>query len=212
MPRSSASRWVALGTTLVLLAGYAQAQTIYRVVEADGRVTFSDKVPPASAKATTFDAGGRPTGAPGAVLPFELREVASKYPVTLYTSSSCAPCEAGRALLGSRGIPFTEKTVNTAEDNEALQRISGERSLPFLTIGGQQIKGYSDLEWTQFLNAAGYPPTSLLPASYRNPLALPLVTVQKPLPIARPEETRRAPAEPSRPALDITANPAGIQF
>lgn len=198
----------------LLLAGQAHAQTIYRVVGPDGRITFSDKPPAASDKATATGAGGKPVGAGAAVLPFELRQVASKYPVTLYTSSNCAPCGSGRALLSSRGIPFVEKIVNTSEDTEALQRISGDSSLPFLTIGGQQIKGYSDTEWTQFLNAAGYPPMSGLPASYRNPAASPLVAVQKQAPAAKTEElqTPITPTEPNRPPGDTPANPAGIAF
>ncbi|WP_114970263.1 glutaredoxin family protein [Rhodoferax ferrireducens] len=196
------------------MAGQAQAQTVYRVVGPDGKVTFSDKPPAASEQATATGAGGKPLGSGGTALPFELRQVASKYPVTLYTSSNCAPCGSGRALLSSRGIPFAEKTVSTSEDSDALQRISGESSLPFLTIGGQQIKGYSDAEWTQFLDAAGYPKASVLPASYRGPAATPLVAVQKPAPAAKPEETQapRAPAAPSRPAVAPPANPAGITF
>ena len=36
-----------------------------------------------------------------------------RFPVTLYTSTNCAPCGAGRTLLASRGIPFSERTVAT---------------------------------------------------------------------------------------------------
>ena len=203
----------AMGVALLLAASQTQAQTVYRVVGPDGRVTFSDKAP-AAGQATVSAAGGKQSGTAASALPFELRQVASKYPVTLYTSSNCGPCGAGRALLSSRGIPFAEKTVTTSEDAEALQRISGESSLPFLTIGGQQIKGYSDAEWTQFLDAAGYPATSLLPASYRNPAAAPLVTLQKPAPAAKPEDSpvQRKPAAATTPAADSSSNPAGIQF
>lgn len=207
--------YAVLGATVLLTVSQAQAQTIYRVVGADGRITFSDKPPAVSDNATALSAGGKVTGTGGSALPFELRQVAGKYPVTLYTSSNCAPCGAGRALLSNRGIPFAEKTITTPEDAEALQRIGGESALPFLTIGGQQIKGYADAEWTQFLNAAGYPQTSTLPASYRNPAATPLVTLQKPESAAAKAEDKqpqRAPAEPRRPPVDSTSNPAGITF
>lgn len=202
------------GAVVLLMATQAQAQTVYRVVGADGKVTFSDKPPAAAANVTTTGAGGKAVGTDGPALPFELRQVVSKYPVTLYTSSNCAPCGSGRTLLSSRGIPFTEKTVTTPEDTEALQRVSGERSLPFLTIGAQQIKGYADAEWTQFLNAAGYPQASTLPANYRHPAATPLVAVQNPAPAAKPEQIqiRPAQAEPSRAPADSTSNPAGIKF
>ena len=201
--------------TLLLLVGHAQSQTIYRIVGADGKVTFSDKPPAAASAATTTDAGDKPQTSPGAALPYELRQVVGRYPVTLYTSSDCPPCNAGRTLLSRRGVPFSEKTVTSAEDARALKSISGENSLPFLTIGGQQIKGYSDSEWTQFLNAAGSPKSSQLPARYQNPAATPLVVVQAVEASAKPDEAptpARALAAPPPPPVDPNANPAGIKF
>lgn len=204
---------VAVCTAALLTTSLLQAQTVYRVVGPDGKVTFSDKPPVSAANATATGSTGRAAAAGGPPLPFELRQVVSRYPVTLYTASNCAPCGAGRALLASRGVPFTERTVTTAEDSEALIRISGENSLPFLTIGTQQIKGYSDAEWTQFLSAAGYPNTSLLPASFRNPAATPLVAVQKPAePKADNAAAPSAPSQPARPAPSNASNPAGITF
>lgn len=202
----------AIGVAALLMTHFAGAQAIYRIVGPDGKVTFSDKAPPASSNATAFDASGKALPPGGPALPFELRQVVAKYPVTLYTSTNCAPCGSGRALLSGRGVPFTEKTVNTNQDVEALQRMSGESSLPFLTIGGQQIKGYSEAEWTQFLNAAGYPSASLLPAGYRYPAAEPLVAVQKAVPAVKPEEAAKPNSEPSRPAPANSSNPAGIKF
>jgi glutaredoxin len=202
---------VTVFAVMLMLSGLAQAQTVYRLVGPDGRITFSDKPSAAADKVTPINVGDKPMGSGGAALPFELRQVASKYPVTLYTSSNCAPCNAGRALLNNRGIPFAEKTITSSEDADSLRRISGENSLPFLTIGAQQIKGYSDSEWTPFLDAAGYPQTSTLPANYRNPVAAPLVAVQKPVAAVKPEDTQTQP-EPIRPLIDTPANPAGIQF
>lgn len=198
---------------LLLAASLAQAQAVYRVVGPDGRVTFSDK-PPVAGNATASGAGGKQANAEGASMPYELRQVVNKYPVTLYTASNCAPCDAGRTMLNSRGIPFAEKIIATNEDSDALQRISRGASLPLLTIGGQQLKGYSDAEWSQFLNAAGYPKQSLLPANYRNPAASPLVAVQKPTQAPAQQDERPAPRapEPSRAPEDNTSNPAGIRF
>jgi glutaredoxin len=207
----AASFRLGMCAALMFMAGHAQAQTIYRVVDPDGKITFSDKPPAAADKSMIAGAGGKTAGETGATLPYELRQVANRYPVTLYTASNCTPCGSGRTLLSTRGIPFAEKTVTTAEDSEALKRLSGESSLPFLTIGGQQIKGFSDAEWTQFLDAAGYPKSSLLPAGYRNPAAAPLVMLQKPAPAAKPEETRAAPV-PKSPPVDPQSNPAGITF
>lgn len=194
----------------------AQAQQVYRIVGSDGKVTFSDRAPP------TGNASAGPSSASAAAasasvgLPVELRQLAGKYPVMLYTSNNCAPCSAARSMLTSRGIPFAEKTVTSAEDTQALQRISGDNSLPFLTIGSQQLKGYSDMEWTQYLNAAGYPPSSVLPASYRAPDATPLVALAT-APAATPASGATAAisppaARPVRPAVQPGANLSGIKF
>ena len=190
----------------------AQAQTVYRIIGPDGKVTFSDK-PPANAEqgkiATTGT--GAVAAASGTALPFELRQVASKYPVTLYSAPDCGPCATGRSLLSSRGIPYSERTVTSNEDIAALQRLAGESSLPFLTIGGQRIKGFSDQEWTQYLDAAGYPKTSVLPAAYKPAPATPLISLQKPVPVKAEPKPEAAP-ETVAPTGPTPSNPAGISF
>jgi len=217
---STAMKFAAVHALLVLAAGLApslaSAQQVFRIVGPDGKVTFSDQPPPASANArVSAAAGDAGRGAATASLPFELRKVAGQYPVTLYTGDKCGPCGAARSLLTTRGIPFSEKTVTTNEDTQALQRLSGETMLPFLTIGSQQLKGFSDAEWTQFLDAAGYPKASVLPASYRQAAATPLVTVSAPQ-AAAPGAAR--PAAPATPAATPVVppptadNPAGIRF
>ena len=195
----------------------AQAQQVFRIVGPDGKVTFSDKPPvESSAKVAPVGRAAAVSGATTAGLPFELQQIASKYPVTLYTSNDCNPCAAGRAFLTSRGIPFTERTVTTAEDVQALQRIAGDKSIPLLTVGGQQLRGYSNSDWGQFLDAAGYPARSLLPTTWRNPPASALVAVQRPPAAAaatQPENepvVRRAPE--SSPPASSSDNPAGIKF
>ena len=203
---------IAASAACLCAAISAQAQTVYRIVGADGRVTFSDK-PPVNAEqgkiATTGT--GAAAAASGTALPFELRQVASKYPVTLYAAPDCAPCASGRSLLSSRGIPFTERSVASNDDIAALQRLAGESSLPVLTIGSQRIKGYSDQEWTQYLDAAGYPKTSLLPSGYKQAPVTPLVSLQKPVPV-KPEPKPEAVPEPVAPSGPTPSNPAGISF
>ena len=171
-----------IGLTATSLMPAANAQQVYRNIGPDGRVTFSDK-PPVETNARSSAAGSGAAQGPagGSTLPFELRQITSKYPVTLYTGPSCGPCGSGKAFLTSRGIPFVEKTVNTGEDVDALQRLAGDTGLPLLTVGSQQVKGYSDAEWAQYLDAAGYPKNSQLPANFRNPPASPMVAIQRPL-------------------------------
>lgn len=207
---------------LALVAGslfstLAQAQQVYRIVGPDGKITFSDQPPPPSShgKVSAANASAAPSTAAASGLPFELQQIAAKYPVTLYAGDNCGPCGSGRSMLTSRGIPFTEKTVSSNEDSQALQRLSGDNSLPLLTIGSQQLKGFSDVEWTQFLNAAGYPQTSVLPASYRRPAPTPLVAVTAAPAAAAPADgtaSAAAAKRPAAPAAQPNPNPAGIKF
>ena len=192
-----------------------QAQTIYRIVGADGKVTFSDKAPVTADQGKVASTGiGAKTDTTGAAMPFELRQVAAKYPVVLYTSTQCVPCDTGRSFLTGRGIPFSERTVSTNEDRDYLRRLTGDNSVPYLTIGSQRIRGFSDQEWNQYLDAAGYPQKSLLPATYKRPDPTPLVVVQKaPAGAAKPADAASTP-EPAYqpPPATNPSNPAGITF
>ncbi len=195
-------------TAIATFSSHIAAQQLYRIVGADGRVTFSDQPPPpsANAKVTTGRGGSFAESAIGPALPFELRNIVQRFPVTLYTGKDCAPCDAGRNLLRNRGVPFTERTIDGNEDIEALKRITGDTGLPIATVGGQQMKGFSDAEWTQFLDAAGYPKTSQLASGYRNPNPAPLVTRAPPAPPPAPAAAAAPAATPA------PSNPTGIRF
>lgn len=195
-----------------LLSPAVSAQGVYRVVGPDGKVTYSDQPPPANANARPVG-GASAAAANSSALPAELRQAAGRYPVTLYAGADCGPCDSGRSFLSARGIPFTEKTVNSSDDIAAFKRLSGATSLPLLSVGGQYLKGYSESEWTQYLDAAGYPKTSVLPASYRRTAATPLVEAKA---AAAPATTAQKAQEPKAPAeIPVSApatNPSGIKF
>jgi glutaredoxin len=211
-------RLMVTGLLATAAAFAVQAQQIYKIVGPDGRVTFSDqppvqttiKAPPS--KVVPLSASGSPGNA---ALPFELRQAASRYPVTLFTAPGCSTCADARTFLSGRGVPFAEKTVTTNEDIEALRRLGGT-ALPFMTLGSQQLKGFSDSEWAQYLDAAGYPKTSQLPAGYTPPPAAPLVALERPAvkaaaaPVAVP--TAAAAPQPAADGGDAAENPAGIKF
>lgn len=206
-------RVAVFGAVLGLVSVSAFAQGVYRIVGPDGRVSYSDQPPPAANARPVAPGAAGAAGNAGAQLPFELRQVVSRYPVVLYTSAECAPCNSGRNLLNARGVPYSEKTITTNEDAEALKRLSGQTSLPVVTIGSQQIKGYSDAEWTQFLDAAGYPKQSALPSAYRRAAPTPLVAVAPAAPAAPATTAQSQPAEPPAPSVAPPAtNPAGIRF
>jgi hypothetical protein len=155
---------------IVLLTGSAAASAqMYKWVGPDGKVTYSDAPPPASAKSVE-EKSVNAAGASTAGLPFELAEAAKNHPVTLYAGDKCAPCDAGRSLLKARGIPFSEKTVSSNADIERLRQ-AGSDTLPLLTVGRSKHKGFEQGAWGAALTAAGYPESNKLPKTYRYPQA-----------------------------------------
>ena len=74
----------------------------------------------------TRNATSTPAATPSeaGALPYPLRQAVQRYPVTLYTSDKCNPCNSARELLQKRGVPFTEKTITTAEDGQAFAALA----------------------------------------------------------------------------------------
>lgn len=208
-PTARSASVLALGASVLLALGAgfatdpAQAQTMYRIVGPDGRVTFTDRPPP-DGTVTRAAAPAPPATAPTASLPAELAAAVNRFPVTLFTANGCgSPCTEARALLRERGIPHVERTVNTAPDTAELRRLTGGTLLPALTVGRQPLQGLRRSEWTGYLDAAGYPASSRLPAGYRHPDASPLV--------APPPPVAAAASEPA-PIVPTPSGPGGIRF
>lgn len=183
------------------------AQQVYKSVDKQGRVTYSE-IPPAP---STGDKLIGDAASSNPALSYALQQIVSRYPVTLYTSADCAPCINARLMLTQRGVPFTERTIASNEDIDAYKKLSGDASLPLATIAAQQLKGYDASEWSAYLDAAGYPNTSTLPRNYRNPEPAPLVAVKKT--VSKAPVAEKPAAVQARPAPAATPdNPAGIRF
>ena len=165
---------------LVCLASPSLAQQ-YKVIGRDGHVTYTDRPPLTPGdKLTSLKTASVPSDSTSA-LPIDVREAAQRYPVTLYGSINCAPCDSGRQLLQQRGIPYVEKSVLSMEDSAMLLRLTGGSELPAITVGAQVVRGWSAAGWNSYLDAAGYPRESKLPTTYRFASATPL-TEQREVP------------------------------
>jgi glutaredoxin len=188
----------------LLVLGAASVQAQFKVVGPDGKVTYTDRPPPAAEGRTVPVPGHRAAVAPPA-LPLALRETASRFPVTLYTAPECQPCDAGRQLLRQRGVPFAERVASSESDREAWVGIVGTAEAPALAIGGQWLRGYAPEQWHSYLDTAGYPRESKLPPNYVEPPPMPLVER-----VARPQPAPAAPPRPPPPSRPD--EPGGIRF
>jgi glutaredoxin len=205
-----AIKFIAAQAVFMLAAGHLYAQQVYKSIDKNGRVTYSE-VPPLPGSENKLTVESASSGS----LPYALQQVVSRYPVTLYTTADCGSCINARLMLTQRGVPFNERTVSSNEDIEAYKKLSGDTSMPLVTIASQQLKGYEETEWTKYLDAAGYPKSSTLPRNYRNPEATSL-TPKKAAEKAEKEASEKpASTRAARPAAapqEQGNNPAGIKF
>ena len=149
---------VALATCLGALA----QTNVYRWVDKDGSVHFSDTPPVEEAKSLSQKRMGGGYG-DESQLPYATQIAMKRNPVTLYTADDCGPpCGNARDLLSQRGIPYSERNAQTdAAAKEALRDLAGTLEVPFLLVGDSKFKGFDKDVWNSALDTAGYPRTRL---------------------------------------------------
>ena len=177
----------------LLCAGSAGAQ-VYKWKDAKGVLHFSDMPPPASTRDRAEMKNYSGSGASGPALPYELAQAVRANPVTFYTTSSCTPCDQARSFLQQRGIPYSEKTVATADDQQALKAAGSDGQVPMLLVGATRLLGFAPDAWKEALDAA-YPAKPMLPRGYRFGAATPAAA-------PRPSSQELAKAAAARAALE----------
>ncbi|MCA3217864.1 MAG: glutaredoxin family protein [Burkholderiales bacterium] len=184
--RVSLGRLLAGLLALTLLApGLALAQ--YKWIDSRGQVNYGDSPPRDARNVERVNAPGVDPADPQSGLPFEVRRAAQSFPVTLYTTAPCAACEQARDMLHSRGVPFSERTITSAEEAAEARKIGVGSAVPVLAVGRQMIREPDFAQWNRMLDDAGYPRNASLPRSFQNPPPRPLI---------------ERPAKPEAPAAD----------
>lgn len=156
MVRTFIARALVLAAAAACVDAAAQS-TLYRWVDKDGKVTFSDTPPPADAKSATQKRFGQ--GAVELDVPFATRDAMKRNPVMLWVTPGCEPCNRGRELLSNRGIPFGERDAQAnIETQEAFKKVTGgDLNVPLLEVGASKVRGFEEAQWNAALDAAGYP-------------------------------------------------------
>jgi glutaredoxin len=178
---------------LVVAAGaFAQAQ-VYRYTDADGRIVYSDRLPPPNVKnvqTKRLGANFVETSEPS----LAAQQAAERYPVTLFSFDCGEVCQSAESLLNKRGVPFTSVNVQTDEPGRnRMKELSGDDKAPVLAVGDKLIvKGYNESRWQATLDEAGYPKT---PAPRK---AAPAARAADVPPPAAAAEAARAVAPPAR--------------
>jgi glutaredoxin len=167
---------------LVCAGATLSAQSLYKWVDAQGKVSYSDQPPPPSMQVKDLSNTVNTLGAGQAqneTLDFNTQQRVNQTPVVLYTSKGCAPCDQGRALLRGKNVPYTEKTVDTNADLKALEAQFKSQTLPVLALGQQSVNGFGASQWSEALATAGYSDATTLPKTYANGVVSPLTAPSK---------------------------------
>jgi hypothetical protein len=188
-----------LSLALLVCSAAADAQ-VFKWVGPDGKTNYSD-VPPGPTVVRSQKKMFTGNVVDTADMPFDLAAAVKNSPVTLYTGAKCIPCDDGRKLLNARGIPFSEKTVSSNADIALLGGSGVE--LPQLAVGSSKLRGFEAGAWNTSLTAGGYPESSKLPKTYRNPAAEAAAPAVKSEASAEPAP-QAAPAVPKKPARAAT--------
>jgi glutaredoxin len=145
-----------LAAMMLTLAFNVLAQgTLYRYVDADGRVVYTDRPPPPTAKEAQIKrASGNFIETDR--ISASTRQAMERFPVTLYAFSCGVLCEDAEALLQKRGIPYT--FVNTQDEAgiEKLKALTGGLQVPVLQVGTNVSQGFNEAAWEQMLDQGGY--------------------------------------------------------
>jgi hypothetical protein len=161
------SGWT-IAAIALFLATSAQGE-LYRWVDENGQVHYSDSPPPSSARKSDRKRLPVRTAAPPA-LPYGLQQAVKSFPVTLFVSECGDGCTQARQLLAKRGVPHTEMDATDADAQAQLKKATGGRlEVPVLQVGRQTLRGFQSEQWNAALDAAGYPKTALVKVTPTKP-------------------------------------------
>lgn len=158
---SLASRnFIGVAVLLAAASVFAQAPQVYRYVDANGRVVYSDRPPPPDVKTVQTKRLG-PNLIETSEPSLAAQQATDRFPATLFTFDCGEICTNAEGLLNRRGVPFT--VIDVQNDEQGLIRmksLTGEDRAPVLTLGDKiVVKGFNEARWQAALDEAGYPKT-----------------------------------------------------
>ncbi|MCR4346337.1 MAG: glutaredoxin family protein [Sulfuricaulis sp.] len=143
---------------VLLVAGFsaAQAGTLYKWVDSQGRVSYHDQPPPEGSGYRVEEknlGSGKKSESDD-----NLEKIVEKYPVILYSVPVCGSCDLARIYLQKRKVPYSEQNLeNNGELQQTLKAKIGSLSAPIVMIGEKVMKGYVESILEGELDAVGYP-------------------------------------------------------
>ena len=148
-------------------ASVAFGQAVYKVVGADGRISYTDR-PPADAKSSkeVQIAEAPSTPLPESILKYQaelekslknrlsqMDHASSKGALTLYSAVWCGYCTRAKAYLSARGVAYREVDIDSPAGGREFYEVGGKGGIPLLLLDKRRIRGFSAESYDGFLLA-----------------------------------------------------------
>jgi glutaredoxin len=134
----------------------ADAQTIYRWVDGNGRVQYGEKPPPGVQSRPVESRINSYSGTPTVSGTTSASAGGTRPEIKLYSTDWCGYCKQARAYLAANRIRYTELDVEKVPAARAEYQRMGARGVPVILVGEQRMNGYSEDRLAAMLKAAGY--------------------------------------------------------
>lgn len=140
----------------------AHADTLYKSVGPDGKITYSDKPPikgnvekklifrnlpstklPASASSKLTQVGDKTAIS---------KPKANVAAVTLYTASWCGYCKQAKAYLANQKINYREVDIESQDGMVEFSQAGGSGAVPLLIAGKESLQGFSPEAYDDILS------------------------------------------------------------
>lgn len=135
------------------VATTALAESLFKSVGPDGKITYSDHPPTEGRILKTMQLENLPSSAlPASTASYveqltKLKASSSAIKsisgVVLYAAAWCGYCKKAKAYLASKSITYREIDIDTNDGIAAFAQAGGGKGVPLLIADGQRIQGFS---------------------------------------------------------------------
>lgn len=132
-----------LALLLLMITTLTAASEIYRWVDDQGKVHFSDQAPKEhqseslELKINTYESVTYES------LDIPLPESTRAKKVIMYSAVWCGVCATAKRYFDRNGIPYTEYDIETSQQGrEGFERLNG-KGVPIILVGNRRMNGFS---------------------------------------------------------------------
>jgi glutaredoxin len=137
-----------IGFLAFLAFATAAHAVVYKVIGADGRVSYTDKEPSPAEKSEKLKLQTY-TGAPSVS---STKDAVKR--VTILSAQWCGVCTRAKAYMKSRKIDFEEWDVDKSDYARAKMNDLGAKGVPVILVGSRKMVGFSEAGLEDMLKAA----------------------------------------------------------